>query len=718
MKNRKNKLFSFVGLISIIFFAILVFIFSSLFAIKQDELQEEYTTIQLGALEKTTTGETTSGSACSGSNYVYATGKNENSHHIPKGYYCVEKNATILNRGGETPEEFVKYWDGKEETTERKFNPPNTGTHEHAPGPNKSPQSGENSVTQRSATFWECSGNHFKLSPGAAFVVTDPSASEDEKQSAIWADKELNTGTYIPYSGKITINEKNYASFVEKMNGEEPMKVINDTAEIMAGGGELIAGPYTIEYIDAGEYGKITGMTAQGYSNAEGEGKAVSLDVDSQIPPSGEPFYVHFKAPADGTAITHVTINIEYSYMEAEAWACRLQGKCYIANATCLNSKNNACDTISTVTVGNLGKPYTAGAFIEHVKAPGIVSPSNPTPTPTKKTVKGQVSCVRNWKWSVSKGACTSTEQDILKAWGTRKWYKMTASLMATSTTIDEPSPTPETPTPETPTPETPSPTPETPSPTPETPSPTPETPSPTPEVPTPTPTPKPKDITMKLGGYVWEDVFEGKENLADGRRTENDLPIPNIKVTLFEQDGTQVASQFTDGNGYYEFTSLNAQKKYYVEFEYNGLIYMPTDYLKTESGQSYGSVSNMVNAGLYNTDTWAGASKATENAGERRALDAMLGEIGSSPNGYKSGSGYNEAFSILDLMGFELQPNGTFTRTGPQLIDGFYDIDENGNLVTTSSIKEGEITSHQKARWHRRKYSNRRTFKQIFRKQ
>ena len=52
MKNRKNKLFSFVGLISIIFFAILVFIFSSLFAIKQDELQEEYTTIQLGALIK------------------------------------------------------------------------------------------------------------------------------------------------------------------------------------------------------------------------------------------------------------------------------------------------------------------------------------------------------------------------------------------------------------------------------------------------------------------------------------------------------------------------------------------------------------------------------------------------------------------------------------------------------------------------------------------
>ena len=688
MKNRKNKLFSFVGLISIIFFAILVFIFSSLFAIKQDELQEEYTTIQLGALEKTTTGETTSGSACSGSNYVYATGKNENSHHIPKGYYCVEKNATILNRGGQTPEQFIKEWDGKKETTKKEFNPPNTGKHEHASGPNKSPQSGEDSVTQRSATFWECSGNHFKLSPGAAFVVTDPSASEDEKQSAIWADKELNTGTYIPYSGKITINEKNYASFVEKMNGEEPMKVINDTAEIMAGGGELIAGPYTIEYIDAGEYGKITGMTAQGYSNAEGEGKAVSLDVDSQIPPSGEPFYVHFKAPADGTAITHVTINIEYSYMEAEAWACRLQGKCYIAKATCLNSKNDACDTVKTVTIGSLGKPYTAGAFIEHVKAPGIVSPSNPTPTPTKKTVRGQVSCVRNWVWSVSKGACTSTEQDILKAWGTRKWYKMTASLMATSTTIEEPPTQAPTPTPT-------------------------QAPTPTPtQAPTPTPTPKPKDVTMKLGGYVWEDVFEGKENLADGRRTENDLPIPNIKVTLFEQNGTQVASQFTNGNGYYEFTGLNAQKKYYVEFEYNGLIYMPTDYLKTESGQSYGSVSNMVNAGLYNTNTWAGASKATENAGERKALDAMLGEIGSSPNGYKSGSGYNEAFSILDLMGFELQPNGTYARTGPQLIDGFYDIDENGNLVTTSSIKEGEITSSQKARWYRRKYSNRRTFK------
>ena len=43
-------------------------------------------------------------------------------------------------------------------------------------------------------------------------------------------------------------------------------------------------------------------------------------------------------------------------------------------------------------------------------------------------------------------------------------------------------------------------------------------------------------DITMNLGGYVWEDVLQGKESLADGKHTDADIPLKNVKVTLLDQ--------------------------------------------------------------------------------------------------------------------------------------------------------------------------------------
>ncbi len=262
-----------------------------------------------------------------------------------------------------------------------------------------------------------------------------------------------------------------------------------------------------------------------------------------------------------------------------------------------------------------------------------------------------QYSCTRYYRWNLADEPATEGDQDLIKAWGWRDYYTIQFSLTASGTPSSPDEPTPET----------------------------------------------PKDTTMKLGGYVWEDVLEGKENLADGRKTENDLVIPNIQVTLFEQGGKKVSTTFTNSDGYYEFSGLNIQKKYYVEFEYNGLVYMPTYYLKTETGQTYKSVQDMVGAELYNTDAWADASKATETTEERRALDDMLGEIGSSPNSYKSSSGYNEAYSILDLMGYDLQANGTYVQSGPQLLDGFYKIDENGNVLITKEITEGEVTQTAK---------------------
>ena len=54
--------------------------------------------------------------------------------------------------------------------------------------------------------------------------------------------------------------------------------------------------------------------------------------------------------------------------------------------------------------------------------------------------------------------------------------------------------------------------------------------------------------LTMKLGGYTWEDGKQGKETLADGgiagsissgifSMEKPDMALPNVKVTLYEVD-------------------------------------------------------------------------------------------------------------------------------------------------------------------------------------
>lgn len=54
-----------------------------------------------------------------------------------------------------------------------------------------------------------------------------------------------------------------------------------------------------------------------------------------------------------------------------------------------------------------------------------------------------------------------------------------------------------------------------------------------------------------------------------------------------------------TDANGNYKFEGVDESKKYYVVFEYDGQVYMPTEYLaKGISGdtiQNYNSVEEML---------------------------------------------------------------------------------------------------------------------------
>lgn len=234
--------------------------------------------------------------------------------------------------------------------------------------------------------------------------------------------------------------------------------------------------------------------------------------------------------------------------------------------------------------------------------------------------------------------------------------------------------------------------------------------------------------LQMDLGGYVWEDTLESKESKADGvintTGEESDLRLKNVKVSLYEEDGTlatllsnenesgisseelmhRVNPTFTDDNGQYLFKGLDPMKKYYVVFEYNGQRYLPTEYLNTANGQ-YTSANQMVNAGLYNTEAWRVNSKGTETDDfifdgvkiSREDYDERFKEISSYPQNYPSSNnlgwannGYNAVYTQMDLMGYELDDNGKYVQTKEQLIDGFT-YDENG--LETDNFKEGVIS-------------------------
>ncbi|MCI9177822.1 MAG: hypothetical protein HFJ28_04545 [Clostridia bacterium] len=221
--------------------------------------------------------------------------------------------------------------------------------------------------------------------------------------------------------------------------------------------------------------------------------------------------------------------------------------------------------------------------------------------------------------------------------------------------------------------------------------------------------------ITMDLGGHVWEDSKTGKESLADGvsntsgtdeNGNEFDRRLKNVKVTLYTEDGeiaqllsdpnkgeimSRVNPTYTNEDGEYFFKGIDPMKKYYVTFEYNGQIYLPTEYLVGGSGNVEASI------GIYNTEIWEVNSKGTEKPEDRDAYDNKFAQIGSYPENYPSDNeiggknGYNATFTQKDLMGYTLSPQGDYVQTEQQLIDGFL-YDNEGNQ--TSEYQDGVIST------------------------
>ena len=145
-------------------------------------------------------------------------------------------------------------------------------------------------------------------------------------------------------------------------------------------------------------------------------------------------------------------------------------------------------------------------------------------------------------------------------------------------------------------------------------------------------------DLTMELGGYVWEDANSGKESISNGKysKNEGDKPIPNMLVTLYRQDGKEIATTKTDVNGKYLFQKIDAMYQYYVKFTYNGQYYQPVIFADSST---------------WGGSDWQVNSNAKDRKAEREGYNVKFEKIGSSPENYVGSAGANRTYTKQELL-------------------------------------------------------------------
>ena len=140
--------------------------------------------------------------------------------------------------------------------------------------------------------------------------------------------------------------------------------------------------------------------------------------------------------------------------------------------------------------------------------------------------------------------------------------------------------------------------------------------------------------VTMRLGGHCWIEDRTLKTSELNGQKDGGEKPAKGVKVILHDETmGGGVAHQFypdtdtystepcettTDTEGRYIFVRLNAQHKYWVEFQYNGMLYEPTHV-------TTGTVE-------------AGKSHAKDDEDLRKAFNNKFYDIQTSNDNYKNG--------------------------------------------------------------------------------
>ena len=193
---KKKKTFMVIGILSVMTFTIITILFSTLFKIKNEDLQSQVT-VELGALELRGPDDEHDeyfGTKCEGGNVVYGKENGVESNHVPKGYFCVEDGASavttnqfdaedfesVLNRytlHGANKEVSIKLKDWDNSYLAHRAVPGYPGYHISAYEYYKSLGNyelvrKENGFKVRSNTFWKCTNDHWPLSDKMAYTVT------------------------------------------------------------------------------------------------------------------------------------------------------------------------------------------------------------------------------------------------------------------------------------------------------------------------------------------------------------------------------------------------------------------------------------------------------------------------------------------------------------------------------------------------------------------
>lgn len=151
----------------------------------------------------------------------------------------------------------------------------------------------------------------------------------------------------------------------------------------------------------------------------------------------------------------------------------------------------------------------------------------------------------------------------------------------------------------------------------------------------------------LEIAGHVWLD--DNKDGLM-----HNETMLKEIDVILRNADGSEAMSTVTDSDGYYEFSGFKkgtnfvqdpgctgyypagaTHKSYYVEFHYDGVRYIPTEY----AGRT-----NLYSDNSYK-DNYEIDSNAREYTAERDAFNRTLETIGYNKGIDRSGNVTNLEF-------------------------------------------------------------------------
>lgn len=190
-------------------------------------------------------------------------------------------------------------------------------------------------------------------------------------------------------------------------------------------------------------------------------------------------------------------------------------------------------------------------------------------------------------------------------------------------------------------------------------------------------------DLTTELGGYVWVDQAGGKEGVINGTYDTTEKRVPNIVVKLYTENGKFIKDTKTNEKGEYKFTKLNALKKYYVTFTYNGQYYEPTYYTSPYDKNNGWGKGN-----------WQTNSNATDVESERKAFNERFAVIGSSPDNYNY-NGSKQTFTKMELLGYSLNEKGEYVKTGKATIDEFGNLIDSSNGKMAQYVSDSSMTAH-----------------------